>query len=52
MKCAHAGCKCQGELERGGQKFCSEECASLGPGGGAAVRSSRPACNCGHPGCK
>jgi hypothetical protein len=44
MKCAHQGCDCEGTLDRGGKKYCSDACASAG--------STTAGCGCGHAGCK
>jgi len=51
MKCAHSGCKCEGKIERGGQSFCSDACASHGLVGGPVAGSGRGKCDCGHADC-
>jgi hypothetical protein len=45
MKCNHNPCKCEGTLDRGGKKYCSEACVKTATGGTAGK------CGCGHPSC-
>jgi hypothetical protein len=47
MSCEHRGCQCEEALvDRGGKKYCSENCAERESSGRHVSR-----CDCGHPSC-
>ena len=47
MSCEHRGCQCEEALvDRGGKKFCCENCAERESSGRHVSR-----CDCGHPPC-